>query len=96
MDKLGYMYQHSPGLLRCGEVHPEQFRLLIGMSGVHSARVIMALEDHLVYGISRKKVCEKHSISTSYISTSLAKLQQLSRSVAALVPWYITVAGRIE
>ncbi|WNI84221.1 PapB/FocB family fimbrial expression transcriptional regulator [Citrobacter portucalensis] len=88
MDKLSYLYHHSPGLLRCGEVHPEQFRQLIALSGIHSTRVIMALEDYLVYGVVRKMACEKHGVSTSYMSVSLAKLQQLSRGVATLASWY--------
>ncbi|EAA7635100.1 transcriptional regulator [Salmonella enterica] len=89
MDKLGYLYHRSPGALRCGEVHPEQFRQLIALSGVHSTKVIIALEDYLVHGVVRKRACEKHGVSASYMSVALGKLQQLSQGVATLAPWYI-------
>ncbi|ECV2308242.1 transcriptional regulator [Salmonella enterica subsp. enterica serovar Javiana] len=96
MDRQSYLYYRTPGALRCGEVHPEQFRLLIALSGVHSTRVIMALEDYLVHGVVRKRACEKHGVSTSYMSVVLGKLQQLSRGVAMLAPWYVTGAHLVE
>lgn len=94
MDRQSYLYYRAPGALRCGEVHPEQFRQLIVLSGMHSTRVIMALEDYLVHGVVRKQACEKHALSASYMSVALGKLQLLSRGVATLAPWYMTGAGR--
>ncbi|EGO3302136.1 transcriptional regulator [Salmonella enterica] len=74
--------------MRCGEVHPEHFRLLISLSGIQSSRVIMALESYLVHGSSRKVACEKHNLSASYMSVSLGKLQALSRTLADVAVWY--------
>jgi hypothetical protein len=92
MDRQSFLYYSTAGILRCGEVHPEQFRQLIVLSGVHSTRVIMALEDYLVHGVIRKLACEKHHVSTSYMSVALGKLQQLSQRVATMAPWYTTRA----
>ncbi|HDI4957913.1 TPA: transcriptional regulator [Salmonella enterica] len=96
MNKLSYLHYRAPGTLRCGEVHPELFRQLIVLSGVHSTRVIMALEDYLVHGVVRKRACEKYSVSTSYMSVALSRLQRLSQEVATLAPWYVNGAGRTE
>lgn len=62
----------------------------------HSTRVIMALEDYLVHGEVRKRACEKHGVSTSYLSVALSKLQQLNQGVTMLALWYVTGADRTE
>ncbi|WP_370605665.1 PapB/FocB family fimbrial expression transcriptional regulator [Citrobacter braakii] len=93
MTKMDYIWYHGPGALRAGDVHPEHFRQLIAISGIHSSRVILALEDHLVHGISRREICERHTISASYLSSSLTKLQTLSQAVVEMYPWYARING---
>ncbi|EBQ8602459.1 hypothetical protein I6P91_004614 [Salmonella enterica] len=56
----------------------------------------MALEDYLVHGEVRKRACEKHGVSTSYLSVALSKLQQLNQGVTMLALWYVTGADRTE
>lgn len=88
MDKLTYLNYSAPGALRCGSMHPEHFRLLMALSGVHSTRIIMALEDYLVHGTARRDACRLHGVSASYMTTVLQKLQSLNQMVASLSPWY--------
>lgn len=88
MTKMDYLWGRRSGFLQCGHVHPEHFRQLIAISGIHSPRVIQSLEDYLVRGISRRIICESRDLSASYLSTSLSKLQRLSAVVAEMASWY--------
>lgn len=70
---------------RLPEVH---FWLLVEVSPIHSKKVIMALHDHLVVGVSRKNVCENYQVNPGYFSTSLNRLYYIDKMVAQLVPYY--------
>ncbi|EJT2855315.1 hypothetical protein NVU42_004278 [Salmonella enterica] len=52
------------------------------LSGVQSPRVIMAMKEHLMRGVSRKECC-----FTQYIS-ELSELWMLSKAVVGFSPWY--------
>ena len=56
--------------LSSGSMSEEQFFLLIGISSIHSDRVILAMKDYLVSGRSRKDVCEKYQMNNGYFSTT--------------------------
>ena len=59
-------YNHdgiSRRMIAGGEVAHEQFEALIEISSIHSHKIIPALYDHLVKGVPRKEVCEKHGVT---------------------------------
>ncbi|WP_370607798.1 PapB/FocB family fimbrial expression transcriptional regulator [Citrobacter meridianamericanus] len=89
MDKFTYLHDKKPGHLRPGEVHPEHFRMLIESSSIHSPKVIQAMEDFLVHGVSRKVICENHCISPGYMLVTLKRLQDLSHNIVMMYPYYV-------
>lgn len=66
----------------------EMHFLLIGISSIHSDRVILAMKDYLVGGHSRKEVCEKYQMNNGYFSTTLGRLIRLNALAARLAPYY--------
>ena len=72
--------------LSSGSMSEEQFFLLIGISSIHSDRVILAMKDYLVSGHSRKD--EKYQMNNGYFSTTLGRLTRLNVLVARLAPYY--------
>ncbi len=74
-----------------GSMPTEQFDLLIGISGIHSEKVVNALKDYYVSGASRKDACEKNGVSQSYFSISKSKFVALSNSVAMVSRYYFLV-----
>ncbi len=74
-----------------GSMQSEQFDLLIGISGIHSKKVVNALKDYYVAGFSRKYACEKNGVSQSYFSISKSKFVALSNSVAMVSHYYFPV-----
>ncbi|MCU9618806.1 adhesin biosynthesis transcription regulatory family protein [Escherichia coli] len=74
--------------LSSGSMSEEQFFLLIGISSIHSDRVILAMKDYLVSGHSRKDVCEKYQMNNGYFSTTLGRLIRLNALAARLAPYY--------
>ncbi|HAW2654631.1 TPA: transcriptional regulator, partial [Escherichia coli] len=47
------------------------------------------LRDFLVLGFTRKESCERHNVSPGYLSTTLGRIQNISKSVSKLMPYYI-------
>lgn len=88
MNKSVY-FKRKPGHLRQGDVHPEHFRMLIESSSIHSPKVIQVMEEFLVHGVSRKDACEKYGVSASYVSVTLRRLQDLSRNIVMMYPYYV-------
>lgn len=76
------------GALIPEKVNEEHFWLLIGVSSIHSEKVIQALRDYLVLGVSRKDVCERYDVNNGYFSTSLNRLQRISQAAAQMVVYY--------
>ncbi|EAZ4461522.1 transcriptional regulator [Salmonella enterica subsp. enterica] len=80
-------------IVRAGELEPgavseEQFWLLVDISPIHSEKIILALKDYFVSGFSRKVVCERYSMSGGYFSTSVNRLNFISRNVHKLAGYY--------
>lgn len=81
--------QKQKGELVPGQVHEIHFQLLMEISPVYSDKVILALRDFLVLGFTRKESCERHNVSPGYLSTTLGRIQNISKSVSRLMPYYI-------
>ncbi|EEC2209432.1 TPA: PapB/FocB family fimbrial expression transcriptional regulator [Escherichia coli] len=81
--------QKQKGELVPGQVHEIHFQLLMEISPVYSDKVILALRDFLVLGFTRKESCERHNVSLGYLSTTLGRIQNISKSVSKLMPYYI-------
>ncbi|UMS29253.1 transcriptional regulator [Escherichia coli] len=75
------------GMLR-GNVDKDHFRILIALSSIHSDKVMLSLRDYLVYGHSRRDVCNRYKLNNGYFSVSLARLMRISQLVALAVPYY--------
>lgn len=91
MDKNSYLYSDRVMGLRAGQVPQDHFRMLINISNIHSSKVILALEDFLVRGLTRQDACEKHHVAQGYFSISLRRLQELSAQVVLMYPYYASV-----
>ncbi|EFH7546722.1 adhesin biosynthesis transcription regulatory family protein [Escherichia coli] len=76
-----------------GSMSEMHFFLLIGISSIHSDRVILAMKDYLVGGHSRKEVCEKYQMNNGYFSTTLGRLIRLNALAARLAPYYTDEAS---
>lgn len=90
-DKDSYLYSTRVSGLRAGQVSQVHFRLLINISNMHSTKVILALEDFFVFGLTRQEACEKHHVAQGYFSISLRRLQELSAQVVLMYPHYADV-----
>ncbi len=77
------------GELMPGQVHEIHFWLLVEISPVYSDKVIQALRDFLVLGFTRKESCERHNVSLGYLSTTLGRIQRISKSVSQMMPYYM-------
>ena len=80
--------QGRESVLLPGSMSEMHFFLLIGISSIHSDRVILAMKDYLVGGHSRKEVCEKYQMNNGYFSTTLGRLIRLNALAARLAPYY--------
>ncbi|EFN9723818.1 transcriptional regulator [Escherichia coli] len=79
-----------------GSMSEMHFFLLIGISSIHSDRVILAMKDYLVGGHSRKEVCEKYQMNNGYFSTTLGRLIRLNALAARLAPYYTDEASAFD
>ncbi|EPO8475120.1 adhesin biosynthesis transcription regulatory family protein [Yersinia enterocolitica] len=93
LEKGVLMTRIRRGMLVSGCVDEEQFWLLIDISSMHSNKMIQALRDYLVLGVSRKEVRERYNVNDGYFSTSLNRLQHISYISAQLATYYIKEAG---
>lgn len=78
----------SQGWLLSGYVSETQFWLLVGISSMHSEKVINALLEYLVLGIPRKEACEKYRVNSGHFSIGLNRLQHISHAAAKLAEHY--------
>lgn len=90
-NKDAYLYGTRASGLRAGQVSQDHFRQLINISNIHSTKVILALEEFLVFGLTRQEACEKHHVAQGYFSISLRRLQELSAQVVLMYPHYAGV-----
>lgn len=76
------------GWLVPGFIPEEQFWLLVGASSMRSDKVVNALLDYLVNGLSRKDACVRYDVNSGHFSIGLNRLQQLSHTAAKLSKFY--------
>ncbi|EEJ2306421.1 transcriptional regulator [Salmonella enterica subsp. enterica] len=76
------------GWLTPGHVSDTQFWLLLGISSMHSEKVINALFDFLVKGRARKEVCNEYSVNSGHFSIGLNRLQHISHTAAKMAEYY--------
>lgn len=82
------MERARQGWLVSGFISEEQFWLLVNASSMRSDKVVNALFDYLVNGISRKDSCTRHNVNSGHFSIGLGRLQQLSHTAAKLSGFY--------
>lgn len=82
------MKRARQGWLVSGFISDEQFWLLVKVSSIRSDKVVNALFDYLVNGISRKESCAKYDVNSGHFSIGLGRLQQLSHTAAELSRFY--------
>ncbi|EMU6031433.1 transcriptional regulator [Salmonella enterica subsp. enterica serovar Bredeney] len=71
-----------------GKFSEEHFSMLIEISSLRSEKIVNALYEHLVEGIPRKEVCERHGASPSYFSVSLGRLIHIHQLALQLASFY--------
>lgn len=76
------------------EMPGEYFQLLINVSPINSKKIINALKDYLVCGVTRKEACMRHGVSPGYFSTSLGKLQNLNSVIYEIILLYLNMLVR--
>ncbi|KAE9728703.1 PapB/FocB family fimbrial expression transcriptional regulator [Escherichia coli] len=72
-----------------GQMLEQHFELLIGISPIHSEKVIDALMDHLVLGYTKRECCERNDVCQSYFSGALKRIHVLNLTVCKLIPFYV-------
>lgn len=77
--------QHS---LTPGRVDKVEFRLLMELTSINSARMVNALEAFLVMGHPRDEVCRCYKVNAGYFSQRLKVVNRVSQIVGALLPYY--------
>ncbi|ENT6522346.1 PapB/FocB family fimbrial expression transcriptional regulator [Escherichia coli] len=82
------MKRTRQGWLIPGFISEAQFWLLVNASSMRSDKMVNALFEHLVKGVSRKESCTKHNVNSGHFSIGLGRLQQLSHIAAKLSYFY--------
>ncbi|HBC5825956.1 TPA: adhesin biosynthesis transcription regulatory family protein [Escherichia coli] len=90
-DNYFFLSKNQNESLMPGKMSESHFRLLIEISTIHSEKIIFALKDFLVFGYSRREVCERHKISSGYLSGALGRFQHVNTTVIQLIPFYVQV-----
>ena len=88
VNRDGLMERARQGWLVSGFISEEQFWLLVKASSIRSDKVVNALFDYLVNGISRKESCARYDVNSGHFSIGLGRLQQLSHTAAKLSRFY--------
>lgn len=76
------------GWLVPGFVTDSHFWLLVGISSMHSDKVIRALYDFLVKGRPRKEVCLEYNVNSGHFSIGMNRLQHISHTAAKMARYY--------
>ncbi|MFT2321196.1 PapB/FocB family fimbrial expression transcriptional regulator [Escherichia coli] len=71
-----------------GSMTQDQFKKLIAISPIKSEKVIVALEDFFVNGMTRKAACCKNNVAQGQFSLSIRKLLRINELVAELAHFY--------
>lgn len=88
VDRETLMIRVKQGWLIPGLVSDTQFWLLVRASSMRSDKMVNALSDHLVSGLSRKDACLRHNVNSGHFSIGLNRLQELSHTAAKLAVFY--------
>lgn len=75
--------------LKPGEVDSEHFDLLLSDTKTSGEKVIAALRDHLVGGLSAKEATDKHGVSPSQFYNRLKGIQDKHAFVFTAMRFYI-------
>ncbi|ECU3284685.1 transcriptional regulator [Salmonella enterica subsp. enterica serovar Javiana] len=76
------------GWLIPGSVTDAHFWSLVGISSMHSDKIINALFDFLVKGKPRKEVCISYGVNSGHFSIGLNRLQHISHAAAKMAEYY--------
>ncbi|HAM3984114.1 PapB/FocB family fimbrial expression transcriptional regulator [Escherichia coli] len=74
---------------QAGSMSVEHFRYLVEISSINSRKVICALEDFFVHGMTRKDACDKHKVAQGYFSISMRKFIKVNNTVSHLTRYYV-------
>ncbi|MED0095629.1 PapB/FocB family fimbrial expression transcriptional regulator, partial [Escherichia coli] len=74
---------------QAGSMSVEHFRHLVEISSINSRKVICALEDFFVHGMTRKEACDKHKVAQGYFSISMRKFIKVNNTVSHLTRYYV-------
>ncbi|WP_331320687.1 PapB/FocB family fimbrial expression transcriptional regulator [Escherichia marmotae] len=74
---------------QAGSMSVEHFRHLVEISSINSRKVICALEDFFVHGMTRKEACDKHNVAQGYFSISMRKFIKVNNTVSHLTRYYV-------
>ncbi|EIH9633950.1 TPA: PapB/FocB family fimbrial expression transcriptional regulator [Escherichia coli] len=74
--------------IKPGSIYHDQLMLLAELAKINSERVISALDDHLVNGMSRKDACKKNEVSQGYLSLSLRRIFHANELITQIIKYY--------
>ncbi|QUE78390.1 adhesion biosynthesis transcriptional regulator (plasmid) [Stutzerimonas stutzeri] len=75
-------------VLIAGNVEPEHFELLLSDTKTSGEKVIAALRDHLVNGMSAKEATYKHGVTPSQFYNRLNGIQQKHAFICSVLKFY--------
>lgn len=78
-----------------GHIDRQHFLLLLSLTSISSDRIKAALEHYFVLGENRKKVCEQFGVNRSYFALKARVIQDVSRTVVSLYPFYRSMFGDV-
>ncbi|MBJ9214347.1 hypothetical protein I5481_20955 [Citrobacter freundii] len=76
------------GGIEPGSIDKEHFYLLLSLTSISSEKMKSALEHYFVLGESHRSVCKYFGVNSSYFSLKVRVIQDVSRTVLALYPYY--------
>ncbi|WP_201483685.1 PapB/FocB family fimbrial expression transcriptional regulator [Escherichia coli] len=79
-----------------GSVDKSHFYLLLSLTSINSERIRSALEQYFVYGAELKNVCKDFDVNVSYFSLKVRVIQDVSRTVLTLYPYYENLYREIK
>ncbi|MBJ9240222.1 transcriptional regulator [Citrobacter braakii] len=83
-----YQRRYSiPGNLQPGMVDIRHLRLLLVLCSISNPRMVLALEEVLVNGVSRREACERNGVSQSHLSVKYRRLQDVNQIVLRIYPY---------
>ena len=87
---LDNKHYQSISYLNPGEVSEKHFRLLMDISSIRGEKIICALRAFFVEGKTRREIYSIYNINQGNLSRKIEELQELSQSIMALYPYYLS------